>query len=188
MSWLEAAGAAALGAAALSFVQVAVDRAAAGAASLLDRSSCPRCGEQLRPRDVVPIVGFVLLRGRCRGCSARIPRRHLIGELAMAAFWAAAAALLGVSALLPVILLAPLVAVLLASPGVRASGARGLASSALPPTGVTLLAYGLVGLLEGRWATYKADGLLGAAALLGGVLTARGRRRAARTPRPWRAT
>jgi len=184
VSWLEAAGAAALGAAALSFVQVAVDRAGAEPASLLDRSSCPRCGEQLRPRDVLPIVGFVLLRGRCRGCSARIPRRHLVGELAMAAFWAAAAALLGASALLAVILLAPLVAVLLASPGVRASDASGLASSALTPTGVALLAYGLVGLLEGRWAAYGAGGSLGAAALLGGVLTARGGRRAERATRP----
>lgn len=178
MDWLEAAGAAALGAAALSFVQVAVDRAGRGAGSLLGRSCCPRCGVQLRPCDVLPIVGFVLLGGRCRGCAGRIPRRHLLGEVAMAAYWAAAAVLLGDSALLPVVLLAPLVVVLLASSTVRATGPRGLTSSMLTPAGVALLAYGLVGLLEGHWAVYGAGGTLGAAALLGGLLTARAGRQA----------
>ena len=176
MGWLEAAGAAALGAAALSFVKLTVDRAGRGPGSLLGRSSCPRCGVQVFARDVLPVVGFVLLRGRCRGCAERIPRRHLLGELAMAAYWAGAAGLFGAGVLLPVVLLAPLVAVLLGSPAVRATGARGLASSVLTPAGVALLAYGLVGLLDGRWAAYGADGGL------------RGRGAAGRCPdSPWTA-
>jgi len=133
---------------------------------------------QVFARDVLPVVGFVLLSGRCRGCAGSIPRRHLFGELAMGAYWAGAAGLFGGGVLLPVVLLAPLVAVLLGSPAVRATGARGLASSVLTPAGVALLAYGLVGLLDGRWAAYGAGGGLGAAALLGGVLTALGPRQA----------
>lgn len=184
MGWLQAAGAAALGAAALSFVQLAVDRAGRSPASLQGRSSCPRCGVQVLARDVLPVLGFVLLRGRCRRCAGRIPPRHLLGELVVATFWAAAAGLLGASVLLPVVLLAPLIGVLLAAPAVRASGGRHLMSSALTPAGVALLTYGLVGLLEGRWAAYGAGGGLGAAVLLGGVLTARGPQQAHGPARP----
>ena len=102
---------------------------------------------QVFARDVLPVVGFVLLRGRCRGCAGRIPRRHLFGELAMGAYWAGAAGLFGAGVLLPVVLLA-----------------------------VVLLAPLVAVLLDRRWAAYGAGGGLGAAALLGGVLTARGPR------------
>ena len=79
----------------------------------------------------------------------------------MGAHWAEAAGLFGAGVLLPVVLLAPLVAVLLGSPAVRATGARGLASSVLTPASVALLAYGLVRLPDGRWAAYGAGGVLG---------------------------
>jgi len=95
-------------------------------------------------------VGFLLLRGRCRGCGAAIPRRHLAGELTVGAFWAAAVVLMGAVAWLPVVLVAPLVAMLLRSP-VR-DATRALLAGLLPLVGVALLTFGLVGLLEGRWA------------------------------------
>ena len=115
-----------MGAAALSFVQVAVDRAGSGPAGLLERSRCPRCEAQLRALDVLPIAGFVLLHGRCRGCRAPIPRRHLVGELVAALLWAAAVRLLGATVWLPLVLVAPLAALLLHSPMVRAGSARDL--------------------------------------------------------------
>jgi leader peptidase (prepilin peptidase)/N-methyltransferase len=74
--WLGAAVAAALGAAALSFVQLAADRSA-GAIGLLERSRCPRCARRLRAWEVLPVMGFLMPRGRCRGCSSPTPQRHL---------------------------------------------------------------------------------------------------------------
>jgi prepilin signal peptidase PulO-like enzyme (type II secretory pathway) len=71
--WFEAA------AAALSLVQLAADRCA-GAIGLLERSRCPRCASALWAWEVLPVVGFLLLRGRCRRCGCAIPRRHLAGE------------------------------------------------------------------------------------------------------------
>lgn len=171
MIWLEAMVAAAMGAAALSFVQLATDRGAS-AVGLLERSRCPQCATELRAREVLPIAGFLLLRGRCRGCGAAIPRRHLAGEGSQGAFWAAAVALMGAVAWLPVVLVAPLVVMLLRSP-LRAA-ARALLAGLLPLVGVALLTFGLVGLLEGRWVIYGVGGLLGAAALLAGVAAARG--------------
>jgi len=150
--------AAAMGAAALSFVQLATDRAVS-AVGLLERSRCPRCATGLRAREVLPIAGFLLLRGRCRGCGAAIPRRPLAGEVTVGAFWAVAVVLMGAVAWLPVVLVAPLVVMLLHSP--LRDAARALLAGLLPLLGVALLTFGLVGLLEGRWAIYGAGGLLG---------------------------
>ncbi|MEH0194190.1 A24 family peptidase [Caulobacter sp. CCNWLY153] len=46
------------------------------------RSACDGCGRKLGPLDLVPILSFTALRGRCRGCGAAIPRRYLLLELA----------------------------------------------------------------------------------------------------------
>ena len=171
MIWFEATVTAAMGAAALSFVQLATDRAVS-AVGLLERSRCPRCATGLRAREVLPIVGFLLLRGRCRGCGAAIPRRHLAGEVTVGAFWSVAVVLMGAVAWLPVVLVAPLVVMLLRSPFRDAARAR--LAGLLPLVGVALLTFGLVGLLEGHWAIYGAGGLLGSAALFAGAAAARG--------------
>lgn len=171
MSWLEAVVAAAMGAAALSFVQLAVDRAGPASPSLLERSHCPRCRTQLRGHELLPIVGFLLLRGRCRGCGCAIPRRHLVGEAALGSLWAVAVVLTGSVLWLPLVLAAPLVALLLGSPLATACGE--LLAAVLPPVGVAMLTLGVAGLLEGRWAVYGAGGLLGAVALVAGLLVAR---------------
>lgn len=55
----------------------------------LARSACPSCGRTLGPLDLVPIAAFIFLRGRCRTCSAAIPRRYLALEAGCAglALW-----------------------------------------------------------------------------------------------------
>ncbi len=45
-------------------------------------SRCSDCGEPVRARDNIPLVSWLLLRGRCRGCGARIPAFHPLVELA----------------------------------------------------------------------------------------------------------
>jgi len=44
-------------------------------------SRCSDCGEPVRPRDNIPVVSWLMLRGRCRGCGARIPAFHPVVEL-----------------------------------------------------------------------------------------------------------
>ncbi|MHC5111382.1 MAG: prepilin peptidase [Planctomycetota bacterium] len=47
-------------------------------------SACPYCRERIRLYDNIPIVSFLLLRGRCRSCHAPIATRYLVVEAAMA--------------------------------------------------------------------------------------------------------
>lgn len=45
-------------------------------------SRCSSCGEPVRPVDNIPVLSWLLLKGRCRGCEARIPAFHSLVELA----------------------------------------------------------------------------------------------------------
>jgi leader peptidase (prepilin peptidase)/N-methyltransferase len=160
-----------LGAAASSLVQVVIDRTDAPLPQtrLRERSRCPGCSMPLSAWDTLPVFSFVLLRGRCRGCGSPIPARHLLGEIAGGVVWALSAAVVGVSWWLPAALVAPMVAVLLLAGGRHPRRSR-LLVALLPLLGVALLTVGLGGALTGRWALYATAGLLGATALLAGVL------------------
>ena len=48
--------------------------------SLLVPSSCPRCGHRIGARDLVPVLSWLALRGRCRHCAARIPPLYPLVE------------------------------------------------------------------------------------------------------------
>ena len=45
------------------------------------KSACPKCHEPIRPYDNIPVVSWLMLRGRCRHCRAPISPRYLIVEL-----------------------------------------------------------------------------------------------------------
>lgn len=47
-------------------------------------SACPCCGHRIRWYDNLPIISFILLKGRCRDCRAAIPTRYLVVEASMA--------------------------------------------------------------------------------------------------------
>jgi leader peptidase (prepilin peptidase)/N-methyltransferase len=76
-----------------SFLTVVVHRVPKGQSIVAPRSRCPRCGTQIRARDNVPVVSFLLLRGRCRSCGEPISVEYPLMELATAALFASAAAL-----------------------------------------------------------------------------------------------
>lgn len=78
-----------------SFLGVLIVRLPARAPVALARSACPRCGTPLGVPDLMPLVSFVLLRGRCRHCRAPIGWFHPAVELAALAV--AAWAVLGAS-------------------------------------------------------------------------------------------
>jgi len=68
------------------------------------RSRCSSCGEPVRPSDNIPVVSWLLLRGRCRDCGASIPAFHLVGELAVPVLVGLAVALVGINPQLPMAL------------------------------------------------------------------------------------
>lgn len=75
-----------------SFYTVCVHRYLSGQSIVLPGSHCPQCLRKLRWWENIPIVSFVLLRGRCAGCKAPIPWRYPLMEAASCA-WAVAVAL-----------------------------------------------------------------------------------------------
>ncbi len=70
-----------------SFLTVVVHRVPAGESVLRPRSRCPACGTPLRNVDNVPVVSWVLLRGRCHACRARISAVYPLTELATGALF-----------------------------------------------------------------------------------------------------
>jgi len=68
-----------------SFLDCAASRWAAGAPMFSGRSRCTACGHVLGAGDLVPVFSFLLHRGRCRYCGAKIPADCLLAELAGAA-------------------------------------------------------------------------------------------------------
>ena len=77
-----------------SFIGLAVLRRGTGAPIVRGRSHCPACGRTLGPAELVPLASWLVLRGRCRGCGARIRLYYPAMELAALglAVWAIAAA------------------------------------------------------------------------------------------------
>ena len=65
-----------------SFVNVCAYRIPRAMSLLRPRSRCPRCGTTIRQRDNIPILGWLILRGRCRACRGEIPARYPSVELA----------------------------------------------------------------------------------------------------------
>ena len=59
-----------------SFLNVVVHRVPAGQSLVRPRSSCPACGHEIRAYDNVPVLSWLVLRGRCRDCSTPIPWRY----------------------------------------------------------------------------------------------------------------
>jgi leader peptidase (prepilin peptidase) / N-methyltransferase len=67
-----------------SFLNVVVARLPERRSLVRPRSACQSCGAELAWYDNVPVLSYLLLRGRCRGCGAQISARYLVVELATA--------------------------------------------------------------------------------------------------------
>jgi leader peptidase (prepilin peptidase) / N-methyltransferase len=78
-----------LGAIVGSFLATAAIRWPAGRQAITGRSACDQCGRTLGPLDLIPIVSFLIRRGRCAACGGTIDRRHLLIEVAAALIGAA---------------------------------------------------------------------------------------------------
>lgn len=128
-----------LGAVFGSFIATVAIRWPAGRSALAGRSACDGCGRTLTAAELVPLLGFVALRGRCRTCGSRIAARHVVTELLGAA--------IGVVA------------------GLVAPGWEGVAGAAC---GWLLLALGAID-LAAFWLPDELTGALAVVALGGGL-------------------
>ena len=63
-----------------SFLNVVIARLPAGESLVRPRSRCPHCGHEVRSYDNVPVLSWLLLRGRCRDCGAPISARYPLVE------------------------------------------------------------------------------------------------------------
>jgi leader peptidase (prepilin peptidase)/N-methyltransferase len=83
--WLRAIVALPFGLALGSFMTVLVDRVPKGESVVAPRSRCPSCGAGIRAFDNIPVVSWLLLRGRCRSCGQPISPVYPLIELITAA-------------------------------------------------------------------------------------------------------
>lgn len=78
-----------LGAVFGSFINVVAHRLPRGESVVKPRSRCPSCGTEIRSLDNVPVLSWLLLRGRCRSCGEPISRRYPLVEAGTALLCAA---------------------------------------------------------------------------------------------------
>jgi leader peptidase (prepilin peptidase)/N-methyltransferase len=72
-----------------SFLNVVIWRVPRGESIVSPPSHCPRCDARIRARDNIPIVSWLLLRGRCHNCGEPISRRYPLVEALVAVLFAA---------------------------------------------------------------------------------------------------
>jgi leader peptidase (prepilin peptidase)/N-methyltransferase len=71
-----------------SFLNVCISRIPRGESIAKPRSRCPHCSAGIRWYDNIPILSWLLLRGRCRDCKTAIPWRYPLVELSVGVwFW-----------------------------------------------------------------------------------------------------
>ena len=80
-----------------SFINCAVIRLTKRTGSLWGRSECPECGHALGAADLIPILSWVFLRGKCRYCRKKISARYPLTELLCGAGFSGIAAARGLS-------------------------------------------------------------------------------------------
>jgi leader peptidase (prepilin peptidase) / N-methyltransferase len=80
-AWLRALVALPFGLAIGSFMTVVIDRIPKGESVVAPTSRCPSCGAKIAPRDNIPVLSWLLLRGRCRSCRHPISVEYPLTEL-----------------------------------------------------------------------------------------------------------
>ena len=69
-------------------MNVCVYRIPKGISLLRPRSRCPRCGTEIRALDNIPVLGWLVLRGKCRSCRGTISPRYAVVELTVGLLFA----------------------------------------------------------------------------------------------------
>ena len=80
MWWFLVAWLFCIGACVSSFPTVVWDRMGTGESFVYPKSRCPECDHDLRLYHNLPVIGWIILGGRCYDCGSRIPVKHPIVE------------------------------------------------------------------------------------------------------------
>ena len=64
-----------------SFLNVCIYRIANGESIVFPSSHCMKCGIEIKKRDLIPVISYVLLKGKCRNCGDKISIRYPLIEL-----------------------------------------------------------------------------------------------------------
>ncbi|MFC6238359.1 prepilin peptidase [Longivirga aurantiaca] len=151
------------GAAIGSFLNVVIYRVPAGLSVVHPPSRCPTCEQEISPRDNIPIVSWLVLRGRCRGCGTSISPRYLVVEALTGVLFVLMLLHFGLSWALPAYLY--LVAVGVALAFIDYDTKRLPDVLTLPSYAVALVLLLLPAILDGDWTSYLRA-VLGGLALL----------------------
>lgn len=143
-----------------SFLNVVIWRVPRGESVVRPASRCPGCGREIAARDNVPVLSWLLLRGRCRHCAQPISRRYPLVEAGTGLLFAGTAAAVGPHAELPAFLYLAGVSVALAMIDIDT---RRL------PNVIVLPSYLVAGGALGLAAAVQGDGTRLVRALLGGA-------------------
>lgn len=84
-----------------SFANVLIWRVPRGESIVSPPSHCPKCGHDIRWYDNVPVIGWLVLGGKCRDCGAPISVRYPIVEAASGALWVVAGLVWGMTPAAP---------------------------------------------------------------------------------------
>lgn len=136
-----------------SFLNVVIYRVPNGLSIVRPGSACPKCHTPIAPRDNIPILSWLILRGRCRSCGAGISVRYPLVEAANGVLWLA----LGwwawddgsIDPLLPLLLILASAGLALAM--IDVDHHRLPDAIVLPLYPVTVVGLVLAGVLSGEW-------------------------------------
>ena len=164
-----------------SFLNVCIHRWPRGDSVVAPRSHCPNCSGQIAWHDNIPVLSYILLRGRCRNCSSAIRPRYVLVELATATLFALVVLEFGTglaaikaglfAAMLTILFFTDLEHFILPDqvtvPGLLA----GIAFSPFEPlrAGLAQVACQILGLYPATWVVSLLESLA-SAAIFGGVL------------------
>lgn len=145
-----------------SFATVLAARVPDGRDIVVERSHCTSCGSMVRWYDNVPVISWLVLRGRCRDCSARISVTYPLMELAVAGLCALSAWRWGLTleaAML--VILAPVSAALVVIDVQRRRLPHALVLPSLAVVGAVAVAHGIMGGGTQWWVPLAGAGAIG---------------------------
>jgi leader peptidase (prepilin peptidase)/N-methyltransferase len=158
--WFVVVAAFSMGAVLGSFSNVVVYRLPRSRSLVSPGSSCPECGAPIAWYDNIPVISFLILRGKCRKCGAPISIRYPIVELIAAASWGLVGWRFGLTAALPAYLVFVTVLVILSFIDLEHRRLPNLVLGPAAVTGIVLLL--IATLVEGDWSSFR-DAAFGAA-------------------------